>query len=302
MTIIPGYVPSIGEKDLEKISRAIRNLYENTPDTMREKLTANRTYYVRTDGSNSNDGLTNTATGAFLTRQKAWDTIVDTLDLRGFTVEVQLADGTYTDGMFSSKAVIGGNGPDSVIFRGNATTPANVIISTTGSHCFGAGYGDGVGLSQFYVKDMELRTTTAGSCLSAEGGGCAIHFENIRFGACANNHMTVSHGGWIAAFGNFRVTGDAQICIAAASLGICVVHGMTVTYENDPAFSIANVVANQGSQVFMQVMTFVDDAGVTGTRYSVSTGAGIHTGGGASYIPGDAAGAGSSGVSTGYYV
>ena len=62
----------------------------------REALTANRTYYVRTDGSNSNDGLTNSSGGAFLTIQKAIDTAA-TLDLNGHTITVQVGDGTYSE-------------------------------------------------------------------------------------------------------------------------------------------------------------------------------------------------------------
>ena len=63
----------------------------------REVLTANRTYYVRTDGSDSNDGLANTAGGAFLTIQKAIN-IVSALDIGTYTVTMQVGAGTYTAG------------------------------------------------------------------------------------------------------------------------------------------------------------------------------------------------------------
>jgi DNA-binding CsgD family transcriptional regulator len=72
----------------------------------REVLTANRTYYVRTDGSNSNDGLSNTSGGAFLTIQKAID-IVAALDLSIYNVTIQVGSGTYTSGAAVNGAWIG---------------------------------------------------------------------------------------------------------------------------------------------------------------------------------------------------
>lgn len=62
----------------------------------REKQTANTTYYVRTDGSDSNDGLTDSAGGAFLTIQHAVD-VIKAYDWGGFFVTVQIGAGTFSE-------------------------------------------------------------------------------------------------------------------------------------------------------------------------------------------------------------
>ena len=64
----------------------------------RDKLTANRTYYVRADGSDSNTGLANTAAGAFLTIQKAIN-VVSGLDLGVYSVAISIGAGTFSENL-----------------------------------------------------------------------------------------------------------------------------------------------------------------------------------------------------------
>ena len=120
----------------------------------REMLTANRTYYVRTDGSDSNDGLANTSGGAFLTIQKA-------IDIVGGAGRVDLqrddlgADGTYT-GTNAIKRFVGA-GRCTIEGDGNTT-----IVNPTAASCFSL---DGI-KSLWTVKNLKVQTTTSGNGFS----------------------------------------------------------------------------------------------------------------------------------------
>jgi hypothetical protein len=123
---------------------------------VREKLTANRTYYVRTDGSDSNTGLVDSAGGAWLTLQHAWDTISLTLEQDGYTVTIDIGDGTYA----SVTAATLVTGP--VTFNGNTTTPSNVLITVN------SGYGINVNAGVPYT----LRFLGLGFSLNANFTTC----------------------------------------------------------------------------------------------------------------------------------
>jgi len=183
----------------------------------REVLTANRTYYVRTDGSDSHDGLANTSAGAFLTLQAAID-VVTRLDLNGYNVTIQVADGTYAAGVVVAGPFTGGG---MVTVQGNASTPANVVISCTSQNCFQADDGAVVA-----VKDMQLATATAGSCLRASRGG-RIGFQNIRFGASTNSHVLALQGGVIDATGNYAIIGGAASHLHAFHGGVITTSAIT---------------------------------------------------------------------------
>lgn len=90
----------------------------------RELLTANRIYYVRTDGSDSNDGLINTAGGAFLTIQKM-SNILATLDLNGYSILIQLTGDFTSQGTINIYYPIGSG---SITLQGNVASITDVKI------------------------------------------------------------------------------------------------------------------------------------------------------------------------------
>lgn len=107
----------------------------------RQTLTADRTYYVRKDGSDSNSGLINNAGGAFLTIQHAVDVVCQTLDVAGFIVTIQVVTGTYTEEIILSDVFGVQFPPESKLFAftygmrlvGDESTPSNVHITINNS-------------------------------------------------------------------------------------------------------------------------------------------------------------------------
>ena len=249
--------------------------------TTREVLTGNRTYYVRTDGSDSNTGLANNSGGAFLTIQKAINTAV-TLDLYGFTVTVQIADGTYTGGVDILVPWLGGN----VTIQGNSGTPSNVVISPTSDDCFLI---QTIFTGTLTIKDMKLQTTTGGNGIRHNGTG-NLNFQNLVFGACAANHLYADGpGAYILATGNYSITGGAGNHWVANLGGSIVAVTKTITITGTPAFSSQFALSTTVSSIVPINITFSGSA--TGTRYLANLNAVINTnGGGANYLPGNAAG------------
>lgn len=251
----------------------------------RERLVANRTYYVRTDGSNSNNGLANTSGGAFLTIQKAIDTVAG-LDISTYNVTIQVADGTYTTAMLINGAWVGSG---TVTILGNTTTPANVILNTTSSdllQCINGG--------RITISGAELKTTTSGNCLHAISAGAITLGSALRFGACATYHMWAELNGVISSNVSYSIVGAAGVHYASITNGVIKVSGGTVTVTGTPAFSAAFAYVTRASLLEVIGTTFSGSA--TGTRYIVSENSVVFVNAaGATYFPGNAAGSTSGG-------
>lgn len=256
-------------------------------DASREILTANRTYYVRTDGDDDNTGLINSSGGAFLTIQKAIDTAAS-VDLGVYAITVQIADGTYT-GANVLKPWVGGG---SITIQGNSGTPGNVIVSTTGNDAF---FGAGAGL--WTIKDMELRTTTSGACIHTEGSTW-VKYTNVRFGASVW-HKYAGLGSTIECIGDFAIVGNADYHDVFATGGKVIKTGglataVTVTLTGTPAFTIFALGDSLGLGHYVG---YTFSGAATGQRYNISNNTIITTnGGGASFLPGDTGGATATGA------
>ena len=247
---------------------------------LREKLTGTRTYYVRPDGSDSNDGLSDSAGGAFLTIQKAINVVFGELDLGAFDVTIQLADGTYTTGCNVTAPRLG---TGTVTIQGNAAQPENVIVTAASAGCFRA-----TAAAALVVRDMELRTTGAVHALVALLGG-HIQFGNIRFGSCGGVHVRAEIGGLVEAVGDYSIVAAAASHFSTGLAGVIRVMSQSVTLTGTPAFSSAFAQGTTGGQTVLVGNTFSGAA--TGKRYDVILNAAVNVGGaGVNYLPGSAAG------------
>lgn len=248
----------------------------------RERLRANRTYYVRTDGSNSNDGLTNSAGGAFLTIQYAYDFLVKNVDLNGFDVTIQVVDGTYTTGLDIVYPLVGSG---LIILRGNTTTPANCIISVTNSTCL-RNRRRGMTLR---FSGFQFFGTTSAWGVWADGGNIEMD-GNCTFSSMpVGDHLRAINGGLLTISANYTVIGSTVNHWHAFGLGNIICSGVTITIGNPVTMTRWCGVAT--AVITADNCTFTNKANVNGARYLVHRNGTIITeGAGDTYFPGGTAG------------
>ncbi|HXO70779.1 MAG TPA: DUF2793 domain-containing protein [Bradyrhizobium sp.] len=257
---------------------------------VREQLAANRTYFVRTDGSDGNNGLANSSGGAFLTLQKAIDTVA-ALDLSIYNATIQVADGSYT-----GTATVTGPwvGSGSVTLQGNTTTPANVVITTAVAGAAALTVQSGGRLS---VAGFKLVSSGTGATAGLKSSGSAISVTGAMDFGAANRQMQAALGGSIT-FGagiTYNISAGAVTHIFCSSSGNVVIGSCTITTTGTVAFSGAFVTSSFLGGVFIDGNNFAG-ASATGSRYSITANGVVFTAGAATtYLPGNAAGSTGSG-------
>jgi len=255
----------------------------------RARLSGDRTYFVRPDGDDGNDGLADTAAGAFATVQHALDVAFGDIDLGPHNVTIRLGDGTYAQDLSVRGAQVGAG---TITLAGNAAAPQDTILAGAGAGTATVSVENGATL---YLRDFELRGNDA-LCLSISAATVRLR-GGMRFGATGtgSTQLNVMDGGLLEAVGYAHaVTGDSARHVNAVDGGVVQFWQTDIELVGTRSFATAFATAFRGGTIRINSGTLTGTA--TGKRYRSEYNAIIFAGDAAgTRLPGDVAGETSTG-------
>ncbi len=248
------------------------------PGPGRTILTNALTVYVRSDGSDGNDGTADTSANAFATIQAAYDSLAELdlgVDLRH---TIQIADGTYDEPQIELYQ-LQSSAFTSITLHGNDTNPENVIINNGFYITQGTPWA-------LYFDGIHVQSTTHPG-IDVDGGW--LWWNNLSFGDCSGEMFVAHNTATIWGNGNCRVAGNATCFFSTQSHSLFRYRSETITIVGTPAFSTAFAEAYHGGVAQVNDLTFVGSA--TGKRFSARDGGNLGTSTATlTYFPGDTAG------------
>jgi len=138
------------------------------------------TYYIRTDGSDSNTGLANTSGGAWLTLQKAANTLV-----AGDTVYV--ADGTYAGAI--TETTSGTSAGARITYQSLNKWGAKITPASLGPNALWSNSGRWIDIIDFEVDCTGATSMRNGITMTGGEGriiGCHVHHVGMNSGCDSN--------------------------------------------------------------------------------------------------------------------
>lgn len=232
----------------------------------RIRLAAPLSLYVAPDGSDSaGDG---SPTAKWATPQHAYNVLRDNFDFAGKPVTVCVAPGTYAP-MSAQGRCVGQVGPNSLQFVGDPVNPANCILNAVNANAVTVDTG-----AQLRLRGFEMRATGA----VPYGFGCVVGAGWLTLGInfwrnCSRGFIDVGNNrGIISIVENQAFFSNAPLAIVAEAGGHIFALGVGLYYYGGPAFSIANVVIDQGAFVDFTNSTFYEMGGaVGGAKYNITS-------------------------------
>lgn len=255
-----------------------------------QRIAINPTLYVRPDGNDANDGLSNTAGGAFATIAAALARGTSQFNFASSALNIQLgAPGTYA----APGTLPRGTGTINII--GNAGNQTAYVISgdaQPGQGCIqtsGALTVTGVTVQNTGAQSHGIATTGTGSAtLFYTTIGSTQTTSGSHLFSVDNSGITVAAG--------CVLQGNASAAFNAAGGFVSINTNTNVFIFGAPTFSLATAVALNGGRIQMQGGASVGGS-ANGQRYNVQNYSIITTnGGGENAFPGSSAGFVSNGL------
>lgn len=255
-----------------------------------QRIAINPTLYVRPDGNDANDGLSNTAGGAFATIAAALARGTSQFNFASSALNIQLgAPGTYA----APGTLPRGTGTINII--GNAGNQTAYVISgdaQPGQGCIqtsGALTVTGVTVQNTGAQSHGIATTGTGSAtLFYTTIGSTQTTSGSHLFSVDNSGITVAAG--------CVLQGNASSAFNAAGGFVSINTNTNVFIFGAPTFSLATAVALNGGRIQMQGGASVGGS-ANGQRYNVQNYSIITTnGGGENAFPGSSAGFVSNGL------
>lgn len=270
----------------------------------RKVLSGATTFYVASNGSDANDGLTSGTPWATLAHSLA--VIYGQIDTGGNDITLQAVAGhaNFTEHIEVKSWTGGGN----FTFDGGGGTLTYVSNSAATPFGFdGVILVTGVPPGVFTYKNVTLISTTGtapnNSLLQVLTNGRINQGSGVVLGACNGTQLRINEAAGFIMNASFSVTGSAaQFLLADGGAFISGVgpgaSGINISFPNSISYS-STILSQKNSEIFLGLCTFSLGGGVTvsGSRFLAATGGVIDTGGKQtlnpqnSFIPGTTDGA-----------
>lgn len=258
-----------------------------TGNNVRELLTANRTYYVRSDGNDSNTGLVDSSGGAFLTIQRPVDIILGTLDaslnpatLLGYQTTINVGAGTFVGASF-----VGPWPSQGSTIKINGAGSASTTITTSSSVACIFIYGSGLRVE---VANCKLSSTSSFDNIIH----CAKRSELTLTSCVIDPNATtwalyVLTGGYLNLITCEIIAGCEYAIFMDTNAGM---FGRALTITGNPAWSNAFIYMDGYSSLLWGTFGGSITGSATGKQFSIYAGSVDSSGVGINLFPGDVVG------------
>lgn len=262
-----------------QIRKATASEVRSAGGGLREVLTSARTYYLRTTGNDSNDGLTTET--AKLTPGGVMAAI-NALDLNGQSVTINV-DGSFGN-LNINRPLVGG-------------TTINIVGSGTTTSRIGTS-GVALAISAPVIVQPESIEFYGSTATISMGGGARVNINSgktIRstMTSPSTRHINVGAGCYFYCFsGTLELGGNSPRFLHISEGAQSLIYTTTYRSTGAVAFSTAFIECADAGAVTTNGNSTVDAAAgaITGKRYNVITNGVIKANANASLFPGDVAG------------